>query len=433
MIEVTEDEPEPVAAQAITTAQPAIAAAAVAEPALGTDINRDAAPIVIIGSGYAGYGLAEALRKRDAQVPVVLFTLDDGANYSKPGLSNAMARGKTPPQLVTASAEDMAQRLNITVHTDCRVQQIEPEQHRLVSEQGELTYSKLVLATGAEPLLLPLSGDAADEVVSVNSLSDYRHFRARLDALQPASGQARISIIGNGLVGSEYANELINQGYAVNVIGLSRWPLDPMMPEALGRRLQQRLQDLGVNWYLETTVQSVEHDGAGYRLTLGKGETLAADLVLSAIGLRPRIELAEKAGITCQRGICIDEYLRTSAEDVYALGDCTEINGQVLPYIAPITHGLRALADTLLDQPTAVHYPLMPVVVKTPALPLLLEPPKPGLAGEWQVSSSEQGLRGLFVDEQQRVAGFALSDELTHSERQQWLEAISNAQVAPLA
>lgn len=414
MIEMEGDEEAPAVSEPVAVA-PVVAAAPA--PA-GTSAE---APIVIIGSGYAGYGLAEALRKRNADVRIVVFTQDDGADYSKPGLSNAMARGKTPDELVKATAEAMALRYGIEVKSGCQVLSIDADQHSITSEQGELGYySKLVLATGADPVKLPLAGDGVADMLSVNSLTDYRVLRERLD-----SGAVRkVSIIGNGLVGCEYANELAAKGYEVSVVGLVHC-LDAILPEIISHDLADRLAGLGVNWYLKNTVQSLDKSGAGYQLRLSGGETLEADLVLSCVGLRPRTALAMAAGIECKRGIVVDNTLQTSAPDIYALGDCSEIQGQILPYIAPITHGLKALPDTLSGTPTEVHYPAMPVVVKTPVLPLLILPAVPGTEGEWQIEDTGNGMRGLYRDDEQKVRGFALSGDVVNSERQQWLDAVN--------
>jgi len=416
MIEMEGDEEPPVAAEPAAPVEQEVVAAAVSTGTSGE------APVVIIGSGYAGYGLAEGVRKRDADVRIVLFTQDDGANYSKPGLSNAMARGKTPEELVTATAEVMAARNCIEIKTQCQVQSIDTDKHIISSDQGTLSYSKLVLATGAEPVKLPLAGEGVADILSVNSLTDYRVLRERLDS----GTVSKITIIGNGLVGCEYANELAVKGYEVSVVGLT-YCLDAILPETISRDLESKLAASGVNWYLENTVQSIDKSAAGYQLSLKGGETLEADLVLSAVGLRPRTALAAAAGITCKRGIVVDNTLQTSAPDVYALGDCSEIEGQILPYIAPITHGLKALPDTVLGTQTAVNYPAMPVVVKTPALPLLIVPAAPGVEGEWQVEDTGSGMRGLYRDAHQVVRGFALSGDVVANERQQWLDAVNSA------
>ena len=385
--------------------------------AVAEAVVEKAAPIVIIGSGYAGYGLAEALRQRTADQEILIFTADDGANYSKPGLSNALARGKSADELVSETVLQLEQRLNIRIYAHCKVQRIDPDAHVLHTALGEQPYSKLILALGAAPIRLPFAGSGAADVVSVNDLQDYRVFRHKLENAK------HVTIVGNGLIGCEFANDLAAQGIKVSVVGLTGWPMDRLLPEQIGQQLQSNLTDMGVNWHLNTTVDQIERDGDAYQLTLVNGEQLNTDLVVSAVGLKPRTELAETAGVLCNRGIVVNGGLRTNVQDIYALGDCVELQGKLLPYIAPINFGLRALADCLLGRPTMAQYPLMPVMVKTPALPLTLLPPEPDTEGEWLVERIEGGLRGLFIDANHTVQGFALAGDCT-PERQQWMEQI---------
>ncbi len=382
-------------------------------------------PLVIIGSGYAGYNLADALRQRTTEKEIVVFTADDGANYSKPGLSNALARDKAADELVTETVLDIEQRLDIRIHARCRVQRIDPETQTLFTDYGTQKYSKLILALGAAPIRLPFNGDGGD-VLSVNDLEDYRVFRERLE------GRRHVTIIGNGLIGCEFANDLSGKGYEVAVVGLTGWAMDRLLPQQIGEQLQANLSDQGVSWYLENTVELIERQGEGYRLTLKDGQVLETDLVVSAVGLKPRTELAETAGVTCNKGIVINGGLRTNVNNIFALGDCAEIQGQLLPYIAPINFGLRALADCLLGRPTMAQYPLMPVMVKTPALPLTLLTPTPDQTGHWQVEQTEQGMRGLYIADDGRILGFALAGDLT-AERQQWTDKIAAGAVLDVA
>ena len=160
---------------------------------------------------------------------------------------------------------------------------------------------------------------------------------------------------------------------------------------------------MGVN------VQSVEHRNNEYLLQMSDGTTTTADAVLSAVGLQPRLDLAQKAGIETERGIVVNRYLETSVPNVFALGDCAEVEGLVLPFVMPIMHAARALAKTLSGTRTAVSYPAMPVVVKTPAHAVVVAPPSPGGEGHWEVTVTEQGARAVYRDGQGRLLGFALT------------------------
>ena len=148
-------------------------------------------------------------------------------------------------------------------------------------------------------------------------------------------------------------------------------------------------------------------------VTLGLDDVIAEQRrVTAAIGLRSRTTLAAASGLQVERGIVVDRLLQTSAEDVYALGDCAQVGGLVLPYVMPIIQGARVLGPTLAGTPTELSYAAMPVSVKTPALAVVVCPPLPGVEGEWQAEVGEQGIRALFNDSQGQLQGFALSGAL---------------------
>jgi len=364
-------------------------------------------PIVIVGSGLAGYTLLKEIRKRDALTPVTLVTADDGAFYSKPNLSNALATGRTAAALASASAEKMAAEQNATLLTHTRVTAIDTQGRRIRTGNGEMEYSKLVLALGADPFPHGLSGSGAKDVLAVNDLADYAAFRGAID------GKQRITVLGGGLIGCEFANDLVHAGFAVDVVHLGAWPLERLLPVEAGQRLADSLAALGVNWHFGRSGKSVEQTANGYRVALDSGDTLDADVVLSAIGLRPRTQLAQAAGIQAGRGIQTNGLLETGAPNVYAMGDCAEVEGLNLPYVQPLMVQARALAATLTGTPTPVVYPAMPVMVKTPAHPVAVLPPKIGAAGGWKVECSDSGVCALHTDDNGRLQGFALTGSET--------------------
>lgn len=342
--------------------------------------NHSQEPVVIVGTGLAGYTVARELRRLDTMVPLVLLSQDDGSFYSKPMLSNALAMKKEARSLASFDAAAMAQQLNAEVHTHQRVERILPGEHTIVVEGQPLRYSKLVLATGADPRRLRIDGDGADQILSVNDLADYDRFR------QALTGCASVAILGAGLIGCEFANDLCAAGYAVSLIDPAGSPLARLLPGRAGAVFEKALSERGVRFHIGRTVAAVNRVQTGYRLTLDNGEAVVADLVLSAIGLVPRTALASDAGIVIDQGICTDAWCRTSAEDVYALGDCAALEGKVQPYVLPIMHAARALARTLSGQPTRVEFPVMPVVVKTPAAPAVVVVPEG--KGEWRIDSA---------------------------------------------
>ena len=371
-------------------------------PFASIDRPNPPAALVIIGSGLAGYTVAREFRKLDRDTPVTLITADDGGYYSKPMLSNALAQGKSAAQLLNTTGIGMAAQLNLRLVSHAHVTAIDTAGQRVKTAEGEHAYTSLVLALGADPIRLALAGDAAARVHSVNHLRDYAGFRAALE------GKRSVVIFGAGLIGCEFANDLAGAGIAVRVIDPAAAPMASLLPPAIGNALAERLHAQGVHWHFGRTAARVDHSDAGYQVTLDDGSQLTADLVLSAVGLRPRVQMAAAAGITVERGIVVDRFLRSSAPQVYALGDCAQYEGRVLPYVLPIMNAARALGASLAGTPTPVVFPAMPVVVKTPALPIVVCPPAPGAAGAWNALSAEDGTRMTFEDESGRLAGFAL-------------------------
>lgn len=364
-------------------------------------------PIIIIGSGLAAYNLAKEFRKLDSDMPLLFITADDGCFYSKPMLSNALEKGKTAAQLVMGDCDKMAADLNAQIMNFTRVEGIDAASHCINTSQGEtLAYSKLILAVGATPITPPMEGDGAELIYTVNSLSDYTEFREAI------TDKKHIAIIGPGLIGCEFANDLINAGYQVTIIGPDKTPISTLIPEEVGLKLKQVLGDKGVNWQLETTCRAVNRTADGFALQLENGSTVSADVVLSAIGLRPETQLAREAGLKVNRGIVVNRQLVTGQADIYALGDCAEVEGLVLPYVMPLMNQARALAKTLNGEPTEVSYPAMPVAVKTPACPLVVAPPAIGATGQWQAESLGDGVKALYISgDDGTVLGFALCGE----------------------
>jgi rubredoxin-NAD+ reductase len=360
-------------------------------------------PIVIVGTGLAGYTLAREIRRRDTQLPLCLITKDDGAFYSKPMLSNALGKHKTADDLATASADKMRTELAAEILTHTRVKAIHVNAHKLELDNGKsLDYAKLVLAVGAQVIAPPLQGDAVDRVFSVNSLQDYRRFR------QGIVGKQTVAIIGPGLIGCEFTNDLISAGYEVHVIGPDPWPLGRLLPAQAGAAVQTALQAIGVQWHLQRTVQQVNTAGEKILLTLDKQQQLEVDVVLSAIGLRADTSLAQSAGLHVNRGIVVDRRLQTSAANIHALGDCAEVEGLVLPFVMPLMQQARALAASLCTAPTELTYPAMPVLVKTTSYPVVVSPPPFDAQGAWEEQVLAGGVKALFKAGDQ-LLGFALT------------------------
>lgn len=367
--------------------------------------------LVIIGTGLAGYTLAREFRRRNQDAELLLITRDDGNSYSKPMLSNALGKNKKAHELVMATAEKMATDLNAEIWNNTHVVKIDVQAQTLEVERNSkkesVAYDQLVFANGANVINAPIEGNASKRVLSVNDLQDYHQFRTELD-----KGK-RVVIIGAGLIGCEFANDLSNVEAEINIVDLAPQALGMLLPQQAAEKLKEKLSEQGVKWHFDNVVTHVDNhqDESSLIVTLKNGTKITADIVLSAIGLRPALELAEATGLEIERGIKVDRHMKTSDENIYALGDCAQIEDLTLPFVMPLMTSARALAATLCGEETAVRYPAMPVVVKTPCYPTVVCPAPRRDEGEWEVEINEQGVCGLFKDKEGNVLGFVLMGE----------------------
>ena len=370
--------------------------------------DTSARSIVVIGSGLAGYGLVRELRRKDEAVAITVLTSDGGEGYSKPMISTGYTKDLNADKLAAQSAEELAEQLNVTVRTRTRVASIDTHLQTVHLEGGEaLPYSELVLALGAELIRPPIGGDAAEDVLGVNDLDDYRRFQDLL----AAKGARKVAIIGAGLIGCEFTNDLLNGGFTVEAVDPMGWCLPTLLPEQSGRAVQAALEEKGATFHFGPLATEVNRAGEGYAVTLNNGDTIEADAVLCAVGVRPRTTLASDAGIEVNRGIVTDRQLRTNAPNVYAMGDCAEVAGHVLVYVAPLMAAARALAATLAGETTDVSYPAMPVAIKTPACPVVVSPPAKDAGGEWHFEGDAPDIKALFRSGAGELLGFALTGQ----------------------
>jgi rubredoxin-NAD+ reductase len=368
-------------------------------------------PVVIVGAGMAAYGVAREFRKLDKTTPLLLVSNDDGGSYAKPMLSNAFALGKGAAQLVSQSAEQMAATLDARVLTRTEVAAIDSEARTIDTAQGErIAYRDLVLALGAQPIRLPIEGDAAGEILSVNHIDDYAQMRERLAAL---GRPARVAILGAGLIGCEFADDLVAGGHQVTLIDPNPRPLAALAAPALSEALALAWAQLPITLKMGTTASNVRHGDGALVVSLADGSSVEVDVVLSAVGLRPSIALAQTAKLETRRGIVIDDFGRTSAPAIYALGDCAEYRtaagSAVLPYISPMLTAARAIGATLAGTPTPIELKNDAVLVKTPSCKLALAPPPQGSRGEWVSAADGERMISRFLDEEGVMRGFGLS------------------------
>ena len=427
--------------------------------------NTEPQPVIIIGSGMAGYTLARELRKLTTSLPIVMVCQDSGDSYAKPTLSNAYAQNKLADSIANASAAKMAETLNLTLLNFHQVTDINADEQvivvrSLVNQASETTlaYRDLVLATGAHSRLLPNLAVNHQTIFAVNHLDEYKSFQQRLNTLKSQkSAPVKVAIIGAGLIGCEFANDLIGQNtgnqtadITVAVFDKAARPLAQQLPSEAGIMLQDALTQSGVAFYLGTDITSITtnidtSDNATVTISFDKdkqSQTFEADIVLIAIGLVANTDLAASANIaiassqhinptithlprTVQQGIKVDAYLATSAKHIYAIGDCANVMGSYMPYVMPLMNQAKALAKTLADPnmaPTKVAYPAMPVAIKTPSLPLVVLPVSGQYSDDqlyWQTTPTTDGMvmTAHPKDDSNSILGFVLAGKEAAKQR----------------
>lgn len=381
------------------------------EPYVAPTLQRAAAPVahagrgrhdpgvVIVGGGRAGWQVAQALRARDAALPITLVAACSADVYDKPTLSVAIARGLEPQRIVRESAADAAKRLNVKLVTEAIAVRIDPVARTLRTTRGTLRWRKLVLAHGAAPRLpaaLP-----PQQVWRVNDLAAYQRLR---DAL--AARPQRVVIVGAGLVGCELANDLALGGHAVTLLDVQPRPLAALLPEVASQRLLAAWAALPITFVGGVQVAGVEPLADGMRrVALADGRTIDADQVVAATGLAAPDRLARSAGLTFDRGcggvVVEPSTLRTAHPDIHALGDCVAVGGQASRFIEPIGRQARAIAAAIAgdDDPLSAYVPQsVPLRVKTTSLPITVHGAISG-DGDWRVvADTPRELRMHRVD-----------------------------------
>lgn len=371
------------------------------------------APIIIIGSGFAALQTIKMIRNSDTGLPITVITADQGVEYNKPSLSHVFSEKQCPSDLVTHTAEQLEQKHGVSMITNTRVTSLDTDEHMLITEHGErYSYSKLVLATGANTFVPPALAEHKASLLTMNSLQEFSQGHEKLQTAN------RVAVIGGGLIGVELALDLQSSGKQVTIVEPSPSLLASLLPRFIARELENALNDAGVR--IKTNLQAAEivDNEANKTLWLEsptsaaneQKQSLEVDEVIVAAGLKPNIALAQQAGIVTQRGILVDEQLQTSAADVYAIGDCAEIEGQIRAYLQPAILSANVLAKQLLGQSSKLALPHMMTKVKTPKYPILFSG-KFATDARWKASIKPTGIIARAFDDKDKMVGFVVTGE----------------------
>ena len=380
--------------------------------------------VVIIGAGLAGWHVIDAIRAKDAEIPVTLITADNGDRYHKPMLTMAISQNKRASDLVRATGSDAAKAAGVTLLADTQVTDIDTatQQLQLISanrpdpahtDYATISYGKLVLAMGAHPIFpksLP-----EDLVWHVNHIEQFGQLQEKL-----ATGSQHVAIVGAGMVGTEIAEDLLKAGHQVTLIDLNDAPLSQMLPAKATARIAKAIESQGIQFLGGSQVSAVTRindsdnneklqvdyaplTSAEENTDAVQPEPLIVDHVIASTGLTVDEQLPAAAGVEFDRrtGIVVDAAtLRTNTAHIYAIGDCMSINGVACRYVAPLRAQAATIADDILGHEHSGYDHKPPMIrLKNKAISVMVTG-VPNAAGNWQVKteSDEELIMDLLDD-----------------------------------
>jgi NADPH-dependent 2,4-dienoyl-CoA reductase/sulfur reductase-like enzyme/nitrite reductase/ring-hydroxylating ferredoxin subunit len=268
--------------------------------------------IVIVGGGAAGFAAAEMLRRRQFRGSIVMLSDDAATPVDRPNLSKDYLAGQAPEDWLPLRPDSFYSEANIELRLNTKVTSIDTKAGQVViGDGGKVGYDRLLLATGAEPVRLQIPGADPKRVFTLRSLSDCRAI------IEAAKGKRRAVVIGASFIGLEVAASLRARDVEVHVVAPEKIPMERVLGPQMGDFVHSLHEKHGVVFHLEDTVASID----GPRATLKSGGVLEADFVAMGVGVRPRLTLAEQAGIAVDHGVRVNAFLETSMNGIYAAGD----------------------------------------------------------------------------------------------------------------
>lgn len=300
--------------------------------------------LVMIGNGMAGVRtLEELLKLRDDLYDITVFGAEPHPNYNRILLSPVLAGEQSFDDIVL---NDLAwyERHDIDLRLNRRVVKIDRVRRLVIADDGtQARYDRLLIATGSSPFILPIPGNTLEGVIGYRDIGHTRQM------IETSRSHRRAVVIGGGLLGLEAANGLALRGMHVTVLHNGRTLLERQLDATSGMMLQRALEQRGLGFRLSAQTQALLGDERGrvVAVQLADGERIEADLVVMAAGIRPNIELAEQAGLPCNRGILVNDTLQTFDPRIYAIGECVSHRGIAYGLVAPLFEQARVCANHL--------------------------------------------------------------------------------------
>ena len=309
---------------------------------------------VIVGNGVAGVTAAQSIVRTDPAAEVHIFGEEPYPYYQRPRLWEFLAGEIEQQTLYFRSIEWYAAK-GIQVHLGAQVTALDSAEHRLtLADGGSIHYDRLLLATGAQPFVPPLAGADKDGVFTLRTLDDARAMKAYASEVRSAV------VIGCGLLGLETARALLSLGLDVSLIESAPHLLPRQLDAEGAQVLQARLEVMGLHFLTDGATEAILGNRHAMGVRLEDGRVVEGELVLISTGIRSRVELAREAGLEVNRGLIVDEQLRTSTADVYAAGDVAEFEGIVYGIIPAATEQAHVAAANMVADSSATYKGTVP-------------------------------------------------------------------------
>lgn len=320
--------------------------------------------IIVIGAGMAGTRFAMHFAKNQIEhgksdFAITLINSEPYAGYNRIMLSPVLAGEKSFEDIYLFAQEEY-EKHHITLLTGCSVIDINLDAHHVITDIGEtINYDKLVFATGSTPFILPLPNHTAKGVMGFRTKADVDTMLDIAKANNNSRKSPKCIVIGGGLLGLEAANALVQHGAKVTVVHGASYLLNRQLDKTAANLLQNYFENKGIDFVLTANSQGicVDDDNHVTGLTFtnmldtsGPAKTIDADCIIMTVGVRPNTALAQQAGIACERGILVDNQMRTHIPDVYAIGECVQFDNQLFGLVAPVYEQANILIHTLNEQ-----------------------------------------------------------------------------------
>jgi len=384
-------------------------------------------PVCILGHGVAALALLREYRRLAPSAPVLVLSDTDGNYCYKPRLTAAFSRGLLPSELVTEAAMSWTARLDARLLCTPEAPVVDTRRRTLRVGADTIRYRALVLAVGAQGRV-PELAEACVPLLRIDTWQEWRHAHPQLSRAQ------HVAVVGAGLVGCELADDLARAGKEVELVDNGPWPLHGKVPAEIGTLLARTLSHYGVHFHRQRRLHALRSARAGHlRLDLGDGRGVAADAVVSAVGVSPNLAPARALGVACRTGVCVDATLATSVPRVFALGDVAEVDGVWQATVASAKAQAQVLAARLAGEDARLRPVRHPVKVKTELCPIVYSS-RPGPALKWQLTErTRRGIAALQLDPAGRPVGFALQGQAASSYRVAELAALCSQPEAAAA